>query len=148
MATNEETNAAGTDTRPPMLVENDYESWKIRIHRYIPCGKPKWEAIWKSNQNGPTTSPEIVTDASTYSQVYADNIFNILKSDKHCKRDLKQCRTTYARIGKTQHRRKEECARGKKDDIYNSDEKTCLLRRVKEPKRKDGALRTFKDKSL
>ncbi|GKB61928.1 hypothetical protein Tco_0918114, partial [Tanacetum coccineum] len=32
MATNEETNAAGTDTRPPMLVENDYESWKIRIH--------------------------------------------------------------------------------------------------------------------
>ncbi|GJT92437.1 hypothetical protein Tco_1081282 [Tanacetum coccineum] len=33
MATNEETNAAGTDTRPPMLVENDYESWKIRIHR-------------------------------------------------------------------------------------------------------------------
>ncbi|GKD15158.1 hypothetical protein Tco_1199565 [Tanacetum coccineum] len=36
MATNEETNAAGTDTRPPMLVENDYESWKIRIHRYFP----------------------------------------------------------------------------------------------------------------
>ncbi|GKA88662.1 hypothetical protein Tco_0810426 [Tanacetum coccineum] len=33
MATNEETNAAGTDTHPPMLVENDYESWKIRIHR-------------------------------------------------------------------------------------------------------------------
>ncbi|GJR16696.1 retrovirus-related pol polyprotein from transposon TNT 1-94 [Tanacetum coccineum] len=33
MATNEETNAAGTDTRPPMLVESDYESWKIRIHR-------------------------------------------------------------------------------------------------------------------
>ncbi|GJX84615.1 hypothetical protein Tco_0335389 [Tanacetum coccineum] len=32
MATNEETNVAGTDTRPPMLVENDYESWKIRIH--------------------------------------------------------------------------------------------------------------------
>ncbi|GJZ50961.1 hypothetical protein Tco_0605476 [Tanacetum coccineum] len=35
MATNEETNAAGTDTRPPMLVENDYESWKIRIHRLL-----------------------------------------------------------------------------------------------------------------
>ncbi|GJZ75655.1 reverse transcriptase domain-containing protein [Tanacetum coccineum] len=32
MATNEETNAAGTDTRPPMLVESDYDSWKIRIH--------------------------------------------------------------------------------------------------------------------
>ncbi|GJU95955.1 hypothetical protein Tco_1320711 [Tanacetum coccineum] len=35
MATNEETNAAGTDTRLPMLVENDYESWKIRIHRLL-----------------------------------------------------------------------------------------------------------------
>ncbi|GJX32583.1 hypothetical protein Tco_0242438 [Tanacetum coccineum] len=33
MGSNEETNAAGTDTRPPMLVESDYDSWKIRIHR-------------------------------------------------------------------------------------------------------------------
>ncbi|GJY68336.1 hypothetical protein Tco_0471318 [Tanacetum coccineum] len=32
MGSNEETNAAGTDTRPPMLVESDYDSWKIRIH--------------------------------------------------------------------------------------------------------------------
>ncbi|GJT12377.1 hypothetical protein Tco_0859419 [Tanacetum coccineum] len=34
MASNEETNAAGTDTRPPMLVESDYDSWKIRIHSW------------------------------------------------------------------------------------------------------------------
>ncbi|GJU56884.1 putative ribonuclease H-like domain-containing protein [Tanacetum coccineum] len=40
MATNEETNAAGTDTRPPMLVENDYESWKIRIHSEDGLGSP------------------------------------------------------------------------------------------------------------
>ncbi|GJY27648.1 retrovirus-related pol polyprotein from transposon TNT 1-94 [Tanacetum coccineum] len=62
MATNEETNAAGTDTRPPMLVENDYESWKIRIHRYI-RGKPNGKLIWKSIQNGPTPHP-MVTDPS------------------------------------------------------------------------------------
>ncbi|GJW74904.1 hypothetical protein Tco_0134274 [Tanacetum coccineum] len=60
MASNEETNAAGTDTRPPMLVENDYESWKIRIHRYI-RGKPNGKLIWKSIQNGPTPHP-MVTD--------------------------------------------------------------------------------------
>ncbi|GJU27372.1 retrovirus-related pol polyprotein from transposon TNT 1-94, partial [Tanacetum coccineum] len=60
MATNEETNAAGTDTRPPMLVENDYESWKIRIHRYI-RGKPNGKLIWNSIQNGPTPHP-MVTD--------------------------------------------------------------------------------------
>ncbi|GJV40728.1 hypothetical protein Tco_1419168 [Tanacetum coccineum] len=35
MGSNEETNAAGTDTRPPMLVESDYDSWKIRIHRNL-----------------------------------------------------------------------------------------------------------------
>ncbi|GJS42215.1 TRAF-type zinc finger domain-containing protein 1-like protein, partial [Tanacetum coccineum] len=58
MASNEETNAAGTDTRPPMLVENDYESWKIRIHRYI-RGKPNGKLIWKSIQDGPTPHPMV-----------------------------------------------------------------------------------------
>ncbi|GKB00532.1 hypothetical protein Tco_0828525 [Tanacetum coccineum] len=48
------------DTRPPMLVENDYESWKIRIHRYI-RGKPNGKLIWKSIQDGPTPHP-MVTD--------------------------------------------------------------------------------------
>ncbi|GJR77612.1 hypothetical protein Tco_0089977 [Tanacetum coccineum] len=43
-----------------MLVENDYESWKIRIHRYI-RGKPNGKLIWKSIQNGPTPHP-MVTD--------------------------------------------------------------------------------------
>ncbi|GJS12562.1 hypothetical protein Tco_0407034 [Tanacetum coccineum] len=60
MASNEETNAAGTDTRPPMLVESDYDSWKIRIHRYI-RGKPNGKLIWKSIQNGPTPHP-MITD--------------------------------------------------------------------------------------
>ncbi|GKD67671.1 hypothetical protein Tco_1321761 [Tanacetum coccineum] len=35
MSTDKESSAAGTDNRPPMLVESDYESWKIRIERYI-----------------------------------------------------------------------------------------------------------------
>ncbi|GJX15111.1 hypothetical protein Tco_0206869 [Tanacetum coccineum] len=56
MGSNEETNAAGTDTRPPMLVESDYDSWKIRIHRYI-RGKPNGKLIWKSIQNRPTPHP-------------------------------------------------------------------------------------------
>ncbi|GJU68901.1 hypothetical protein Tco_1255160 [Tanacetum coccineum] len=60
MGSNEETNAAGTDTRPPMLVESDYDSWKIRIHRYI-RGKPNGKLIWNSIQNGPTPHP-MVTD--------------------------------------------------------------------------------------
>nr|GEV63261.1 hypothetical protein [Tanacetum cinerariifolium] len=35
MSTDKESSVAGTDNRPPMLVESDYESWKIRIERYI-----------------------------------------------------------------------------------------------------------------
>ncbi|GJY22297.1 retrovirus-related pol polyprotein from transposon TNT 1-94 [Tanacetum coccineum] len=68
MATNEETNAAGTDTRPPMLVENDYESWKIRIHRYI-RGKPNGKLIWKSIQNGPTPHPMVIDPPPTNSTI-------------------------------------------------------------------------------
>ncbi|GJT70799.1 hypothetical protein Tco_1030085 [Tanacetum coccineum] len=68
MASNEETNAAGTDTRPPMLVESDYDSWKIRIHRYI-RGKPNGKLIWKSIQNGPTPHPMITDPPPTDSAV-------------------------------------------------------------------------------
>ncbi|GJT41727.1 uncharacterized mitochondrial protein-like protein [Tanacetum coccineum] len=68
MATNEETNAAGTDTRPPMLVESDYDSWKIRIHRYI-RGKPNGKLIWKSIQNGPTPHPMVTDPPPTNSTV-------------------------------------------------------------------------------
>ncbi|GJR26865.1 hypothetical protein Tco_1103097 [Tanacetum coccineum] len=66
MASNEETNAAGTDTRPPMLVESDYDSWKIRIHRYI-RGKPLCKLIWNSIQNCPSPHP-MVTDDPTEGQ--------------------------------------------------------------------------------
>nr|GEV22878.1 hypothetical protein [Tanacetum cinerariifolium] len=36
----------------------DYESWKIRIERYI-RGKPLGKLIWRSIQNGPTLHPQI-----------------------------------------------------------------------------------------
>nr|GEV07312.1 hypothetical protein [Tanacetum cinerariifolium] len=59
MATNDkESNAAGTDNRSPMLEESDFESWKIRIERYI-HGKPLGKLIWKSIKNGPTPHPMI-----------------------------------------------------------------------------------------
>ncbi|GJV60262.1 retrovirus-related pol polyprotein from transposon TNT 1-94 [Tanacetum coccineum] len=66
MSTDKESSAAGTDNRPPMLVESDYDSWKIRIHRYI-RGKPLGKLIWNSIQNGPSPHP-MVTDAPTEGQ--------------------------------------------------------------------------------
>nr|GEW87317.1 hypothetical protein [Tanacetum cinerariifolium] len=60
MATNDkESSTAGTDSRPFMLEENDFESWKIRIESYI-RGKPLGKLIWKSIKNGPTPHPMII----------------------------------------------------------------------------------------
>nr|GEU85048.1 agamous-like MADS-box protein AGL62 [Tanacetum cinerariifolium] len=58
MSTDKESSVAGTHNRPPMLVESDYESLKIRIERYI-RGKPLGKLVWRSIQNGPTPHPQI-----------------------------------------------------------------------------------------
>nr|GFA54139.1 hypothetical protein [Tanacetum cinerariifolium] len=57
MMTNKDSSAAGIDNRPPMLEENDYESWRSHIERYIK-GKPHGKLILKSIQNGPTPHPQ------------------------------------------------------------------------------------------
>nr|GFA00994.1 hypothetical protein [Tanacetum cinerariifolium] len=62
MMTDKDSSAAGTDNRPPMLEENDYESWRICIQRYIK-GKPHGKLIWKSIQNGPTPHPQTTDPA-------------------------------------------------------------------------------------
>ncbi|GJT20436.1 hypothetical protein Tco_0890373 [Tanacetum coccineum] len=60
--TDKESSAADTDNCPPMLEESDFESWKIRIERYI-CGKPIGKLIWKSIKNGP--SPHLIITVTT-----------------------------------------------------------------------------------
>ncbi|GJW80351.1 hypothetical protein Tco_0144326 [Tanacetum coccineum] len=120
MASNEETNAAGTDTRPPMLVESDYDSWKIRIHRYI-RGKPNGKLIWKSIQDGPTPHPMVTDPPPANSTVMPaprkkldsdqglpDTIFNILKSDKALQRRFRDNVKCSARSGRTLQQRKED----------------------------------------
>nr|GFA82556.1 hypothetical protein [Tanacetum cinerariifolium] len=60
----EDSSAAGTDNRPPMLKESDYESWKIHIKRYIK-GKTHGKLIWKSILNGPSAHPQITDPVPT-----------------------------------------------------------------------------------
>nr|GFA70417.1 hypothetical protein [Tanacetum cinerariifolium] len=62
MMTDKDSSAVGTNNRPPMLEQNDYKSWKIRIKRYIK-GKPHGKLIWKSIQNGPTPHPQTTDPA-------------------------------------------------------------------------------------
>nr|GEW69229.1 hypothetical protein [Tanacetum cinerariifolium] len=52
MSNDRESSAAGTDSRAPMLEESEYESWKIRMRRYL-RGKPNGRQIWDSVMNGP-----------------------------------------------------------------------------------------------
>ncbi|GJV78582.1 retrovirus-related pol polyprotein from transposon TNT 1-94 [Tanacetum coccineum] len=111
MASNEETNAAGTDTRPPMLVESDYESWKIRIHRYI-RGKPNGKLIWKSIQNGPTPHPMITdpqpTDSAVSSHPSRPNIFNNLNQTSTAKEIWDNVEMLMQGSGRTIQQRKED----------------------------------------
>nr|GEX83462.1 hypothetical protein [Tanacetum cinerariifolium] len=60
----EDSSAAGTDNRPPMLKKSDYESWKICIERYIK-GKTHGKLIWKSILNGPSVHPQITDPEPT-----------------------------------------------------------------------------------
>nr|GEZ85740.1 hypothetical protein [Tanacetum cinerariifolium] len=62
MMTDKDSSAAGTDNRHPILEENDYESWRIRIERYIK-GKPHGKLSWKSIQNGSTPHPQTTNPA-------------------------------------------------------------------------------------
>nr|GFA28619.1 hypothetical protein [Tanacetum cinerariifolium] len=52
MSNDRESSAAGTDSRAPMLEESEYESWKIKMRRYL-RGKPNGRQIWDSVINGP-----------------------------------------------------------------------------------------------
>ncbi|GJW15379.1 hypothetical protein Tco_0019512 [Tanacetum coccineum] len=87
MSTDKESSAAGTDNRPPMLVESDYESWKIRIERYI-RGKTLGKLIWRSIQNEPTSHPQITMtegqgkDAVQVTRDKWDEEFTEIKNNK------------------------------------------------------------------
>nr|GEV45495.1 hypothetical protein [Tanacetum cinerariifolium] len=56
MSNDKESSAASTDNHASMLEENDYESWKIRMKKYI-RSKPQGKATWKSIVKGPTPHP-------------------------------------------------------------------------------------------
>nr|GFC65313.1 hypothetical protein [Tanacetum cinerariifolium] len=63
MMTDRDSSAAGTNNRPPMLEEDDFESWKIRMERYI-RGKTNGKYMWKAIQTGNSPRSQ-VTDQPT-----------------------------------------------------------------------------------
>nr|GFA91504.1 hypothetical protein [Tanacetum cinerariifolium] len=58
MMTDRDSSATGTDNRPPMLEEDDFESWKIRMERYI-RGKINGKYMWKAIQTSNSPRPQV-----------------------------------------------------------------------------------------
>nr|GEZ36995.1 hypothetical protein [Tanacetum cinerariifolium] len=79
MSNDKESSAAGTDNRAPILEEDDYESWKIRMERYI-RSKGDGKKIWKSIMTGLATTPrtpilDATGEATTQTRVKTDDEF-------------------------------------------------------------------------
>ncbi|GJR41238.1 hypothetical protein Tco_1216922 [Tanacetum coccineum] len=120
MSSDKESSAAGTDNCPPMLVESDYESWKIRIERYI-RGKPLGKLIWISIQNGPTPHPQITVtegqgdvavqvprDKQDEDQGLPRHVFNILNQTRTGKEIWDNVELLMKGSGKSLQQQKEE----------------------------------------
>ncbi|GJW67471.1 retrovirus-related pol polyprotein from transposon TNT 1-94 [Tanacetum coccineum] len=56
MSTTDKNHSRWYGYSPQRLEESDFDSWKIRIQRYI-RGKPNGKLIWNSIKNGPTPHP-------------------------------------------------------------------------------------------
>nr|GEV04910.1 hypothetical protein [Tanacetum cinerariifolium] len=95
MATNDkESSVAGTDNRPPMLEESDFESWKICIERYI-HGKPLGKLIWKSIKNRPTPHLTIIVITGEGKQQTQVDLYTHLKSyEQHAMKTLSKMNQT------------------------------------------------------
>ncbi|GJV98793.1 hypothetical protein Tco_0649507 [Tanacetum coccineum] len=100
MATNEETNAAGTDTRPPMLVESDYESWKIRIHSTdlascCPAPRKKLDSesiLFKDRKDYSTKDEDLFDEYGTLSCYYYTHLKSL---EPHATKTLKKQEAVY-----------------------------------------------------
>nr|GEY90085.1 hypothetical protein [Tanacetum cinerariifolium] len=76
--TDKESSVANTDNRPPMLVESDYESWKIRIERYIrvQVTRDKTDEEFTEIENNKELAD--IQATSILSQGLPRHVFNIL----------------------------------------------------------------------
>nr|GEU40470.1 hypothetical protein [Tanacetum cinerariifolium] len=92
MLNDKESSAAGTDNHPLMLEESDYESWKVRIERYI-RGKPLGEGEAQTQVTRDKFDKEFtevenkreladIQAANILSQGLLRHIFNILNQTK------------------------------------------------------------------
>nr|GFD11008.1 hypothetical protein [Tanacetum cinerariifolium] len=61
----EDSSAAGTDNRPPMLEESDYESWKIRIEERNAELEQETELLTTTLRNKEATIASLTSETKT-----------------------------------------------------------------------------------
>nr|GEV32217.1 hypothetical protein [Tanacetum cinerariifolium] len=87
--TDKELSAAGMNNRPPMLEESDFDSWKIRIQRYI-RGKPNGKLIWISIKNGPSPHPTTTDTTGEGEQQTKENVELLMQGSGLTKQQQKE----------------------------------------------------------
>ncbi|GJS49011.1 hypothetical protein Tco_0599132 [Tanacetum coccineum] len=112
-----ESSAAGTDNRPPMLVESDYESWKIRIERYIrvtegegdaatQVTRDKWDEEFTEIENNKELAD--IQATNILSQGLPRHVFNILNQTRTRKEIWDNVELLMKGSGKSLQQQKEE----------------------------------------
>ncbi|GJY26361.1 hypothetical protein Tco_0401087 [Tanacetum coccineum] len=108
MSSDKESSAARTDNHLPMLVESDYDSWKIRIHRpgvNMPRMKLEFKVFTpeETNRKNADTQAEIIL-----SQGLPRHIFNILNQTNTAKEIWDNVEMLMQGSGRTLQQRKED----------------------------------------
>nr|GEW75277.1 hypothetical protein [Tanacetum cinerariifolium] len=110
----EDSSAAGTDNHPPMLEESDYESWKIRIERYIK-GSPAGIVMQpRDKRDEEFTDAENLKElcdiqaSNILSQALPRRIFNTLNQTQSAKEIWESLELLMKGSGQTLDRRKED----------------------------------------
>nr|GEZ98631.1 hypothetical protein [Tanacetum cinerariifolium] len=100
MMTDRDSSAAGTNNRPPMLEEDDFESWKIRMER---------EKTDDEYTNAENLKEQLdIQVAGILSQGLPRRIFNILNRTSTTKEIWDSLELLMKGLGKTFERRKED----------------------------------------
>ncbi|GJV01649.1 hypothetical protein Tco_1335218 [Tanacetum coccineum] len=115
MSTDKESSAAGTDNRPPMLDESDYESWRIRIERYIREGQGE-DAVQVTRDKRDEEFTEIennkeladIQATNILSQGLPRHVFNILNQTRTGKEIWDNVELLMKGSGKSLQQQKEE----------------------------------------
>nr|GEV17221.1 hypothetical protein [Tanacetum cinerariifolium] len=100
MMTDRDSSATGTDNRPPMLEEDDFESWKIRMER---------EKTYDEYTDAENLKEQFdIQVAGILSQGLPRRIFNILNRTSTVKEIWDSLELLMKGSGKTLERRKED----------------------------------------